>query len=242
MAERKKNPRFVTPKGIQHYPYFTAPDTKFNANGEYKTEAEFPADAQMFDSKGKSLGKIVDYLNQAIADSVEKFGEEYNGKKKKGKTIEVEEAADAPFYVDGDKLFVKFKLKAFVEPTSGDSFTQAPVLFDSKGKKLNLKQNPWTGTIAKINFEVVPYYNAKDAQAGVTLRLKAVQIIDAVFGGGANADEFGFGEEEGFEAGDEPEDEGNTPDPYADQDDQADRAAEGDEDGDEDDDDGEGDF
>lgn len=210
MAQIKRNPRFVTPKAELLYPYLTEPDTKFNANGDYKAEAKLPADAELFDAKGKSHGKIVDFLNQAIEESVAKSGEEHNGKKRKGKTIEVTEADDPPFYLDGDTLFVKFKLKAFVEPQNGDSFTQAPVLFDSKGKKVKLDKNPWTGTIAKMNFECVPYFNAKDAQAGVTLRMKAVQIIDPVFGGGASADEFGFGEEEGFEAGDEPESEGKS--------------------------------
>ena len=202
---KTRNPRFVTPKAELLYPYLTEPDTQYNAHGEYKAEAKLPADAEFFDAKGKSVGKIVDFLNQAIDDSVEQFGEEHNGKKKKGKEVEVPEAEDPPIYLDGDDLFVKFKLKAYVEPQNGDPFTQSPVLFDAKGKKANLSQNPWTGTIAKINFECVPYYNPKDTAAGVTLRMKAVQIIDPVFGGGASADEFGFGQEEGFDADDEPE-------------------------------------
>ena len=206
MAEQKKrNPRFVTPKGELLYPYLTEPDTKYNANGDFKAEMKLPEDAELIDSKGKNHGKIAEFLNQSIDDAVEKFGEEHNGKKKKGKTIEVTEADDPPFYLDEGHLFVKFKLKAYVEPQNGDPFTQAPALFDAKGKKANLSHNPWTGTIAKINFECVPYYNAKDAQAGVSLRLKAAQIIEPVFGGSATGDAFGFGEEEGFEAGDEPD-------------------------------------
>lgn len=207
MADKKtkRNPRYVTPKGEFIYPYLTEPDTKFNANGDYKAEIKLPEDAELFDGKGKSQGKLADFLNQSIDDAVETFGAEHNGKKRKGKEIEVTEADDPPFYIDDGTLFVKFKLKAFVEPSSGEPFTQSPVLFDSKGKKANLKQNPWNGTVGKISFECVPYYNAKDAQAGVTLRMKAVQVIDPVFGGSANGEDFGFGEEDGFEAGDEPE-------------------------------------
>lgn len=211
MADQKKrNPRYTTPKGEFIYPYLTDPDTKFNANGDYKAEIKLPEDAELFDAKGKSQGKLADFLNQAINDSVARFGEEHNGKKRKGKTIEVTEADDAPFYLDDGDLFVKFKLKAYVEPANGESFTQAPVLFDAKGKKANLKQNPWNGTIGKVSFECVPYYNAKDSQAGVTLRLKAAQIIDPVFGGSASGEDYGFGEEDGFEAGDEPEPETNN--------------------------------
>lgn len=50
----------------------------------------------------------------------------------------------------------------------------------------------------------MPYYNAKDAQAGVTLRLKACQVIELATGGDSNGESYGFGAEEGYDADDEP--------------------------------------
>jgi len=196
----KGNNRYVTPKGTLIYPYLSEPDTKFNPHGDYKAEMELPEDAQLFDEKGRAQGTIVDFLNQKIEDAVDQFGDMYNGQKKKGKPITVEEAADAPFYVDNGKLFVKFKLKAYVEPKNKEPFTQKPALFDAKGNKFDPPTNPWNGTVAKISFEAVPYYNAKDAQAGVTLRLKAAQVINPVFSGAASGQAFGFEEEEGFDS------------------------------------------
>ena len=200
MATSTRNTRYVTPKGTLIYPYLSTPDTKFSTHGDYKAEIELPEDAMLFDAKGKPQGTILDFLQQSLEDSVEKFAEIHNGKKKKGKAIEVEEAQDAPFYCNDGKLFVKFKLKAYVEPAEGEAFTQAPLLFDAKGKKFSPPKNPWNGTTAKISFECVPYYNAKDAEAGITLRLKAAQVINPVFGGEADGEDYGFGEEEGFDS------------------------------------------
>jgi hypothetical protein len=201
MAEKKRNPRFVTAPGELIYPWLVKPDTKYNSAGEYKAGIKLPEDTEMFDAKtGESQGRLSDYLNGAIEDSVAMFGEENNGKKKKGKVIEVTEAEDAPFYVDEGSLFVKFKLKAYVEPNSGDPFTQSPMLFDAKKKPFKPK-SVWNGSVARIAFEVIPYYNPKDTAAGVTLRLKAAQIIELSTGSGASGDDYGFGEEDGFDAG-----------------------------------------
>lgn len=209
MAERKRNPRYVTPKGTLIYPHVVKPDTKFDSNGVYQTEIKLPKDAELYDAKtGKSQGKIVDFLTQSIDDAVEKFGEEHNGKKRKGKTVKVTESENPPFYVDEDEdvVVVKTKLNAYVEPANGEAFSQAPALFDAKGKPTKPKR-VWNGTVAKLAIEVVPYFNQKDTEAGVTLRLKAVQIIELSTGGDMDGGAFGFGQEEGYDADeDEPED------------------------------------
>ncbi|GGX90978.1 hypothetical protein GCM10007160_18050 [Litchfieldella qijiaojingensis] len=208
MAEQKKrNPRFVTPKGVLVYPHVVTgkPDTKYVGSGVYHTYVKMPEDAELFDAKtGKSVGKCSDFLTEKLDASFEKFSEEHNGKKKKGKVVEVTEA-DPPFYIDEGELFVKTKLNAYVEPTNGEPFTQAPALFDAKGKPTKPKR-VWNGTIAKVAFEVVPYFNQKDSEAGITLRLKAIQIIELSTGGDMDGGAFGFGQEEGYEDGDDGDD------------------------------------
>ena len=97
----------------------------------------------------------------------------------------------------------RFKLKAKVTPKQGDPFEQRPAIFDAKGKPLQ-EAKIGGGSKVKVAYELIPYYTAI-AGAGVSLRLKAVQVIDLVeFSGGASADAFGFGEEEGYEAEDTP--------------------------------------
>ena len=77
---------------------------------------------------------------------------------------------------------------------------------DAKGKPLTGETKVGGGSVIKVSYEVVPYYTAI-AGAGVSLRLKAVQIIELkAYSGGGNAESYGFGEEEGFEADDEDND------------------------------------
>lgn len=185
---KAKNPRYTTPAGIAQYPYLTKPDTKFNPDGEYKISLEIP---------GAAAQDIVTFLDEQFAASVAKAKKENAGKKIK--------EGDVPYSVDEDsgKVTVRFKLKAKVTPKQGDPFEQRPAIFDAKGKPL-MDAKIGGGSKVKVAYELVPYYTAI-AGAGVSLRLKAVQVIDLVeFSGGASADAYGFGEEEGYEAEDTP--------------------------------------
>lgn len=183
---KSKNPRYTTPAGIAQYPYLTKPDTKFNPDGEYKISLEIP---------GAAAQDLVTFLDEQFAEAQAKAKKENPGKKIK--------AGDVPYSVDEDsgKVTFRFKLKAKVTPKSGDPFEQRPALFDAKGKPLQ-DAKIGGGSKVKVAYELIPYYTAI-AGAGVSLRLKAVQVIDLVeYSGGASADAYGFGEEDGYEAED----------------------------------------
>lgn len=204
---KQRKPRFVTPAGIAIYPHLIEPDTKFNTDGTYQTELGLPLDAEVFDAKGRSLGTFQDFLDVENHKAYEEACERFAGKKdKKGKPVVVVEA-DAPYRIDDDKLIPKFKLNAVVRPKEGKPFTQKPVIFDAKGKPTEL-ESLWGGSVIKVSFEVNPYCVEGTKQAGVSLRLKAVQVLELRRGGGANAENYGFGEEEGYEAEDEAGDAG----------------------------------
>jgi hypothetical protein len=185
---KAKNPRYTTPTGVAQYPRLTKPDTKFNPDGEYKVKLEIPGD---------SASDLTTFLDEQFEMAVAKAKKDNPGKKIK--------EGNAPYETDEDtgKVVVSFKLKAKVTPKNGDPFEQRPALFDAKGKPIK-DVNVGGGSTMKIAYEVVPYYTAI-AGAGVSLRLKAAQIINLVeFSGGASAEGFGFGEEEGYEAEDTP--------------------------------------
>ena len=184
MAEKKKAERFVPPKGIASYPYLTNPDTKFNPDGEYKVSLIVAGDA---------ASKAIDFLTEQHEVAVAKAKKENAGKRVK--------ESELPFIENEDgTVTFKFKLKAKVTPKKGDTFEQKPALFDAKGKPLTGDPKVGGGSVVKVSYEVVPYYTAI-AGAGVSLRLKAVQIIELKdYSGGGNAESYGFGEEEGFEA------------------------------------------
>jgi hypothetical protein len=183
---KAKNPRYTTPAGVAQYPRLTTPDTKFNPDGEYKVKLEIPGD---------SATDLVTFLDEQFELAVAKAKKENPGKKIK--------EGNAPYETDEDtgKVVVNFKLKAKVTPKNGEPFEQRPALFDAKGKPIK-DVNVGGGSTMKVAYEIVPYYTAI-AGAGISLRLKAAQILNLVeYSGGASAEGYGFGEEEGYEAED----------------------------------------
>lgn len=185
MATKPKNPRYITPAGTAQYPYLTKPDTKFNPDGEYKISLEIPA---------ADAVKTVEFLDEQHEASIAKAKKENTGKKIK--------EGDVPYSVNEETgaVTVRFKLKAKVTPKSGDAFEQRPAIFDAKGKPLGAEVSVGGGSKVKVAYELIPYYTAI-AGAGISLRLKAVQIIDLKeYSGGAGAEAYGFGEEDGYEA------------------------------------------
>jgi hypothetical protein len=184
MTKKAKLPRFVTPKGTAQYPYLTKPDTKFNPDGEYKVNLEIDA---------QDATEIMSFLDEQLAESIAKAKEENKGKKIK--------EGDVPYSVDEDtgKVTVRFKLKAKVTPKNGEPFEQKPALFDAKGQPLVGDVKLGGGSKIKVSYEVLPYYTAI-AGAGISLRVRAVQVIELVEFSSAGAGAFGFGEEDGYEA------------------------------------------
>lgn len=185
---KEKKPRFTTPKGTAQYPYLTKPDTKFNPEGEYKVKLELDA---------ADAGELISFLDEQVELAVEKAKKD---PKNAGKKIKV---GDAPYSVNEDtgKASINFKLKAKVTTKSGETFEQRPAIFDAKGKPIT-DVNIGGGSKVKVAYEVVPFYTAL-VGASISLRMKAVQVIDLVeFSGGASAEGYGFGEEEGYEAED----------------------------------------
>lgn len=179
-----KQPRYTTPKGTAKYPWLSSPDTKFNPDGDYKVTLVLPV---------QEADTIMQFLDEQLAAS-----EALAKKNNPGKKVKV---ADAPYKVDEENgnVEINFKMKAKVTMASGDSFDQKPALFDAKGKPIT-DVNVGGGSKIKVSYECVPFYTALIG-AGISLRLRAVQVIDLVeFSGGAAAGAYGFEEEDGFVA------------------------------------------
>ena len=170
----------TTPKGICEYPSLNKPDTKFVAEGVYKTGLYL---------EGKDAEELKDQL-QAIVD---KFVLTLDGKNIKRAELPVKKTTD-----DRTGMVFNFKCKASGTRSDGTKWEQSPKLFDAAGKPFTTNKIIWGGTQAKITFEPVTYYTNLIG-AGVSLRLKAVQILDLVEGG-SSAQTYGFTKEEGFVA------------------------------------------
>lgn len=172
----------VSPKGTLVYPHLNRADKKFDKDGVWRASLRLPK---------KEAEPLIEMITLAIEENADKET------KKRNKTIKI---ANPPFTEDEDGNFVfNFKLKASGIRQNGERWTQRPVLYDSKGNLFDPQNSIiWGGSQAKVAFQPTPYFVGA-VGAGVSLRLKAVQIIELVTGN-KDASSFGFTEEEGFEA------------------------------------------
>lgn len=90
----------------------------------------------------------------------------------------------------------KFNMKKSFVTRDGETVEQHPQVFDSKGNLITDKSfKIGNGSIVKVAYFMSPYFNK--GKAGVSLRLKAVQVIELVhYGVNSDPKAFGFAEEE----------------------------------------------
>ncbi len=191
----------VTPKGEAQWPKLFKADTKFVAGGEYSTKLLIRED------EAESLMEMLD----KEADLAYKQAIKKNPKLKA--KINLRTPYEHELDDDGEEtgnVEFKFKLKAYVETRSGDSFTQKPTVVDAKAKPITKAIEIGNGSIIKVGFEIVPYFMASTKVASVSLRLKSAQLIDLVesTGGGSNNP---FGTEEGYSHNDNDNEEEDSP-------------------------------
>jgi hypothetical protein len=178
--------RLTTPTCKFQYPKLIEPETKFNPEGAYKITCLIdPSDAD----------PVATALDQLLEKHKESLKAQAPSQKFK--------LADLPWAfeeIDGTPYFVvKAKMKAKGIDRDGRAWTSAPALFDAKGRAVKDRDSlkgMWNGTVGKVSFEACPFYQAAIG-AGITLRLKAVQVISLVESGGS-AESYGFGEEDGW--------------------------------------------
>jgi hypothetical protein len=175
----------TTPKGIAKYPHVNEPNTRFNPMGEYSCSIVVSdEDGTAFRAKIEELFDA-EYERECIIH-----------KKKLKKSQHFPVAQDE----DGQWL-VKTKQVSKVETKSGDVYTFDVKLFDASGQPVK-SENCRVGSGSQVRCSIEPrtWYNPS-VGFGMTLSLRAVQVIELVeSSGGSSADSFGFDAEEGFKA------------------------------------------
>jgi len=175
------NTNIVTPRGKLVYPHLNKADTKFDKDGVWRANLRIPKE---------EAKELVDDIDSQIQTNAT---EETNKRNKKVKV------ANPPYSDDGEGNYVfNFKLKASGIRPNGERWSQKPILYDSKGNLFNANDIIWGGTEAKVAFQPSSYY-VPSIGAGVSLRLKAVQILNLV-SSNQDASSYGFKQEEGFVA------------------------------------------
>ena len=168
----------VSVVGEAIYPHLNRPDVRFNEYGEYKVTLKV----------GKQdASAMVKLFDQACEDSLASAEKEAKGKKIK--------SAPKPYKLEGDNVFFKFKMRASGKnKKTNEMFSQRPALFDAKKNPISTSQSIWGGSLMKVAYQLFPYCTPM-LGAGVSARLKAVQVLKLVEGQSQNI----FKEEDGFE-------------------------------------------
>ncbi|PZR36063.1 hypothetical protein [Caulobacter segnis] len=194
-------PTLLTPAGISIWPKLNEPDTKFNAAGEFHTKIAYDADDDSVKAFVAKLEKIRDDFYDATVQRL--IDEKKAGKAKNLKKLDVAKAElDEETGDETGRILLNAKLKHKVVTKTGKSWEQKPDFFNAQ--KVALKNPPRIGSGSKLRLfvEANPYLRETDGVVGVSLRLKAVQIITLVTGGARSADQYGFDEEDGDVIGD----------------------------------------
>tara|TARA_R100000353_G_scaffold27510_5_gene23194 strand:+ start:5133 stop:5771 length:639 start_codon:yes stop_codon:yes gene_type:complete len=169
-----KNEFFTTKKGEAVYPHLSRPDTKFDKDGHYKVNLKMSKeDAQ----------PVIDLINDLHNRNVEELS-------KTKKNVKI---APMPYFDEEDddgnptgKVIIKFKSKAAYKPAIYDA---------GKPPKLIKESDIWGGSELRVGGTAVPFHTAAIG-AGITIRIRAVQVIKYVEGGGGG-DKYGFSAEDG---------------------------------------------
>lgn len=178
--------RINTPVGEAVYPHLNSKDTKFVAEGEYHTKLRVVAE----DAEGL-VEKLEEIRDEFVAEQIKE-----DAKKKKWTIAPVvEEELDDEGEETG-KVILKTKLKAHVTTKDGKEWDQEPAIFDSGNTRVEdiSKLRIFGGSKLRLNCDVVPYAMSSTKTFGVSLRLRAVQIVELVQGGGSPFDEVEGGE------------------------------------------------
>lgn len=202
MANNKKesvSEKIVTGKAeLTGFISIFEPSTKFNKDGVYSTNALI----------SKEEG-------EKIAEKIKEIRKKQHKEYGKGTKITDYEAC-IPYVIeekddDGEvinstpdkegRYILKIKAKAYIKDGKP---TNKIAVFDSKGKPIS-KASIGNGTIAKLCLILEGYSVA--GKTAVSVKLKAVQILELVEFQGGTADSYGFEEEDGFEYDEASEDE-----------------------------------
>ena len=165
------------------YPHLNKPDVRFSEAGEYKVTLKVAK---------SDATEMLKLYNSAIEDALKLAEQNHKGKGIKN--------APKPFTEEDNFVFFKFKMKATgVNQKTKEKFSQRPQLFDAKKNPIPLSTIIWGGSKMRVAFNLVPYYTPM-LGAGITARLKAVQVISLVEGKDSNL----FSKEDGYETTPEP--------------------------------------
>lgn len=195
----KKDNQLITPKGIARFVAVQSPSFKFDKDGRYVLILAVP------DAEAVNLRKEL----EALADKgYSQMCDEQGKKRLKRAELPLSQEVNEETGEPTGYTLINLSQRAVITPKDGEPYEVTVACFTAKRNPIP-KTTQWgSGSKVRAKFEVAPYFSA-GAGAGITLRLKAVQVIDLVPPTRcANAD--GFDEEDGYDNEPEPDDNGSA--------------------------------
>lgn len=163
------------------------PDTRFVPEGEYSTQVVVPE------------AEAADVCEQLEALAKAKFDEAVKDNPKLKNVLSMRPVSEPEYDDNGNEtgnVVFKTKLKARIKSRSGETYSQSVSVVDAKKTPMDGSQMVGNGSTIKVAVEPVPYVMQSTKQVGVSLRLKAVQVINLIEYGAPSTDI--FDEEDGF--------------------------------------------
>lgn len=164
---------YTSMAGTFMYPHLTEPDTKYKKEGEYNLKLRLSA------SDSAALKAMVkDEYISAIKSATERFNA-IPVAKRKGRELKRAQLGTKVYDDNGNETGeIDFTFKMIASGVkNGKTWNRKPAIFDAKCKPASDSIQVWGGTTGKVNFIVMPYYQEASCEAGIALKLEAVQII-----------------------------------------------------------------
>lgn len=207
MSDNNKPVEYVTPRGTLYYPSLHEPDYGTDdypvPEGQFRTAIRFRRDdSEAWDT---FISKLEMEHAKAVDNGQQKFDELKFSERKRIGEIDVvpllrelyNEETEEPTGEYELRLKMPFRVEVKRGPKAGKIYKFKPDVFDAHRRLMSPVPELSTGTVARVKFDCFPYFIEGTALTGLKLRLKAVQVIDAVIRG--NGDASGFeDEEDGF--------------------------------------------
>ena len=184
-------------KGNSKWAKVFEPDTRFVPEGEDSIQVVMP--------EAESVA-VCEQLETLVDQEYDKSVKDKPALKANlSKRAVFEKEVDQNGNETGNVVF-KTKLKAAIKSKDGRVYHQKVSVVDAKKQPLDPATAVGNGSLVKVAVEPFPYMMQSTKQVGVSLRLKAVQVIDLVeYGNVADA----FDEEDGYVANAKAKDDSN---------------------------------
>jgi hypothetical protein len=184
----------VTPAGVFQFPKLTEPDCKFSEYGEYSVGVVLT---------GVEAANLQDIIEVAYADYYKAECLNHGKELKKFETLCYAPTTDRDKKIVSGSTTFKCKRKAGGmygkgHKKAGQEWEAHFPIFSAAGTE-KVTEPIWGGSVGRVSVTLVPWYTPS-LGFGVRLQIEAVKILELVSDGDKVPSQYGFDDEDGYQA------------------------------------------